>query len=55
MIIDVRPATAETGNTARDNAAALAFYVKFGARPWDDVVSVRLDGPALARLAGDGE
>jgi GNAT superfamily N-acetyltransferase len=41
-------------NTARDNAAALAFYAKLGARPWDDVVSLRLDGPALARLASEG-
>ena len=38
-------------NTARDNAAALAFYARLGARPWDDVVSLRLDGAALARLA----
>lgn len=38
-------------NTARVNAAALAFYARLGARPWDDVVSLRLDGAALARLA----
>jgi GNAT superfamily N-acetyltransferase len=38
-------------NTARDNAAALAFYARLGARPWDEVVSLRLDGAALARLA----
>jgi hypothetical protein len=50
MTIDVRPATA-----ARDNAAALAFYARLGAGPWDAVVSLRLDGPALARLAADGD
>jgi GNAT superfamily N-acetyltransferase len=38
-------------NTARDNAAALAFYARLGAQPWDEVVSLRLDGTALARLA----
>jgi GNAT superfamily N-acetyltransferase len=42
-------------NAARDNAAALAFYAGLGARPWDNVVSLRLDGPALVRLAGDGD
>jgi len=40
-------------NTARDNAAALAFYAKLGARPWDNVISLRVDGPALARLADE--
>jgi GNAT superfamily N-acetyltransferase len=42
-------------NTARDNAAALAFYAKLSARPWDSVVSLRVDGPALVRLATDGD
>jgi GNAT superfamily N-acetyltransferase len=42
-------------NTARDNAGALAFYARLGARPWDDVVSLRVDGAALARLAGEGD
>jgi GNAT superfamily N-acetyltransferase len=40
-------------NTARDNAAALAFYAGLGARPWDAVVSLRVDGLALAKLAGE--
>ena len=40
-------------NTARDDAAALAFYAKLGARPWDNVISLRVDGPALARLADE--
>src|SRR5882672_3434995 len=40
-------------NTARDNAAALAFYAKLGAWPWDNVISLRIDGPALARLADE--
>jgi GNAT superfamily N-acetyltransferase len=39
-------------NTGR-NAAALAFYVKLGARPWDNVLSLRIDGAALAQLAGE--
>jgi GNAT superfamily N-acetyltransferase len=38
-------------NAARGNAAALAFYAKLGARPWDNVLSLRIDGPALAQLA----
>jgi GNAT superfamily N-acetyltransferase len=42
-------------NTARDNAAALAFYARLNTRPWEEVVGLRLDGPALARLAGDGD
>jgi hypothetical protein len=42
-------------NTARDNAAALAFCAGLGARPWDNVVSLRIDGPALAELAGEGD
>jgi GH25 family lysozyme M1 (1,4-beta-N-acetylmuramidase) len=41
-------------NTARDNAA-LAFYAGLGARHWDNVVSLRLDGAALAELAGEGD
>jgi len=40
-------------NTARDNAVALAFYAGLGARPWENVLSLRIDGPALARLAGE--
>lgn len=40
-------------NADRDNAAALAFYAKLGARPWDNVLSLRIDGPALARLADE--
>jgi len=40
-------------NADRNNAAALAFYTRLGARPWDDVVGRRLDGPALARLASE--
>jgi GNAT superfamily N-acetyltransferase len=42
-------------NTDRNNAAVLAFYAKLGARPWGDVVSLRIDRPAMARLAGDGD
>jgi GNAT superfamily N-acetyltransferase len=42
-------------NTARDNAGALAFYARLGARQWDDVVNLRLDGAALARLAGEAD
>lgn len=38
-------------NAARDNAAAMAFYAKVGARLWDEVACLRLDGDALARLA----
>jgi RimJ/RimL family protein N-acetyltransferase len=38
-------------NAARGNAAALAFYAKLGARPWDNVLSLRIDGAALAQLA----
>lgn len=41
-------------NAARDNAGALAFYAGLGARRWDNVVSLRLDGPALVGLAGEG-
>jgi hypothetical protein len=36
-------------------ALALAFRAGLGARPWDDVVSLRVDGPALAELAGEGD
>jgi GNAT superfamily N-acetyltransferase len=42
---------------ARDNAAALAFYRRLGARVSEDAVVLRLDGEAMARLAaeaGDG-
>ncbi len=39
-------------NVACDNAVALTFYAKLGARPWDNVVSLRLDSPALVPLAG---
>ena len=38
-------------NASHDNATALAFYAKLGARPWDNVVSLRIDGAALAQLA----
>jgi len=40
-------------NADRNNTAALAFYAGLGARPWDEVVGLRLDGPALARLASE--
>jgi GNAT superfamily N-acetyltransferase len=41
-------------NAERKNAGALAFYARLGARSWDDaVVGLSLDGPALARLAGE--
>jgi GNAT superfamily N-acetyltransferase len=36
---------------ARGNVGALSFYARVGARVWDDVVCLRLDGDALARLA----
>jgi GNAT superfamily N-acetyltransferase len=39
---------------ARGNAGALSFYAKLGARVWDDVACLRLDGDALARLAAAG-
>jgi GNAT superfamily N-acetyltransferase len=38
---------------ARGNAGALSFYASVGASVWDDVVCLRLDGDALARLATD--
>jgi GNAT superfamily N-acetyltransferase len=44
-------------NTGRTNSAALAFYARLGARPWEDIVTLRLDGEAMTRLAaeaGDG-
>ena len=40
-------------NAERKNAAALAFYARLGARPWDEVVGLRLDGATLARLASE--
>jgi GNAT superfamily N-acetyltransferase len=52
-----RGCTRVNWNTGRDNTAALAFYRRMGARVWEDVVSLRVDGEALARLAaeaGDG-
>lgn len=39
----------------RKNASALAFYASLGARPREDLVHMRLDGAALARLAADGD
>ena len=42
-------------NTSRDNAAALAFYAGLGTRRWGNVVSLRVDETALARLAGEGD
>lgn len=41
-------------NTGRDNAAALSLYRRLGARVWEDVVNLRLDGDAMARLAAEG-
>jgi GNAT superfamily N-acetyltransferase len=38
----------------RNNASALAFYASLGARPREELVHMRLDGAALARLAADG-
>jgi hypothetical protein len=44
-------------NADRSNATALAFYARIGARIWEDGLTLRLDGDAMARLAaeaGDG-
>jgi GNAT superfamily N-acetyltransferase len=40
-------------NAERNNAAARAFYAGLGARQRNDMVILRLDGAALARLAAD--
>jgi GNAT superfamily N-acetyltransferase len=50
-----RGCTRVNWNTGRDNTAALALYRRIGARVWEDVVSLRLDGDALTRLAAEAD
>jgi GNAT superfamily N-acetyltransferase len=39
----------------RNNARALAFYASLGAQQREELVLMRLDGAALARLAAEGD
>jgi GNAT superfamily N-acetyltransferase len=50
-----RGCTRVNWNTGRDNTAALALYRRIGARVWEDVVHLRVDGDALARLAAEAD